>query len=78
MDRNVVLALDLTTECDVALDMAGALAHNDVAVALLDATGDGGLLCLETRARGPLSALVLGSTAGDVIRVLPVVGLTYG
>jgi len=50
-------------------DVTGeVLDSNDVSGAVLDATGDDGLLCLETRARGPLSALVLGSVAADVIR----------
>jgi len=44
------------------------LVSNDVAGAVLEATGDGDLLCLETRARGPLSAIVVGSVAGDVLR----------
>ncbi len=41
---------------------------NDVAAALLDAAGGDGLLCLETRARGPLAAIVLGSVAAGVLR----------
>lgn len=39
----------------------------DVAGAVLDAAGDD-LICLETHARGPISALVLGSVAADVLR----------
>jgi nucleotide-binding universal stress UspA family protein len=41
---------------------------NDVVGALLDTTGDDGVLCLETRARGPLSAMVLGSVASGILR----------
>jgi nucleotide-binding universal stress UspA family protein len=41
---------------------------NDVAGAVLDAAGDDSLLCLETHARGPLSGLLLGSVAGEVLR----------
>lgn len=41
---------------------------NDVAGAVLDAVAGDSLLCLETRARGPVSALVLGSVAADALR----------
>lgn len=41
---------------------------NDVPAALLDVAGADGLLCLETRARGPLSSIVLGSVAAGVLR----------
>lgn len=41
---------------------------DDVAGALLDAAGGDGLLCLQTHARGPLSAVVLGSVAAGVLR----------
>ena len=41
---------------------------NDVTGAVLDAAGGDGLLCLETHARGPLSGLLLGSVAGEVLR----------
>lgn len=41
---------------------------NETTTALLDAAGADGLLCLETRARGPLGAMVLGSVASDVLR----------
>src|SRR5581483_5251101 len=34
----------------------------------LDAAGPGGILCLETRARGPLTAVVFGSVAAEVLR----------
>lgn len=41
---------------------------NAVVPALLDAAAPGGLLCLETRARGPLAAIVLGSTASELLQ----------
>ena len=41
---------------------------NDVIPALLKVAGPDGLLCLETRARGPLGAIVVGSTASELLR----------
>jgi nucleotide-binding universal stress UspA family protein len=46
---------------------AEVIESNDVAVAVLEAAGDD-LVCLETHARGPISALVLGSVAAEVLR----------
>lgn len=41
---------------------------NDVAAALIDAAGPDSLLCLGTRAEGPITALVMGSVASAVLR----------
>jgi hypothetical protein len=41
---------------------------NDVAAALLDVAGPDSLLCLGTRAQGPIAALVMGSVASAVLR----------
>ena len=50
-------------------DVAGeVIDSDDVAGAVLGATGDRGLLCLDTHARGPVAAMILGSVAADVLR----------
>ena len=41
---------------------------HDVVSALLDTAGPDGLLCLETRARGPVAAGLLGSTASALLQ----------
>lgn len=46
---------------------AEVIDSDDVVGAVLDAAGDD-LVCLETHARGPISALVLGSVAAGVLR----------
>jgi nucleotide-binding universal stress UspA family protein len=44
---------------------------NDVVPALLERAGPDGLLCLETRAHGPLAAIVLGGTASELLQATP-------
>lgn len=57
----------LAKKANAASVATEVIESNDVAPALLGAAGVDGLLCLQTRAKGPLSALVLGSTASDVL-----------
>lgn len=42
---------------------------DDVVPALLEAAGSDGMLCMETRARGPLAAILLGSTASGLLQI---------
>ena len=53
------------------VDAAGVhtevIESNDVVPALLDAAGSNGLLCVETRAWGPIGAVLLGSTASRLL-----------
>src|SRR5581483_6594792 len=58
----------LAKEIDAPRVEVEAVASGDVVGALLDAAGPGGILCLETRARGPLTAVVFGSVAAEVLR----------
>jgi nucleotide-binding universal stress UspA family protein len=53
---------------DVEIDEIEA---NDVGQALVDAATDDDLICMETHGHGPIASMLLGSTAGEVLRRAP-------
>ena len=59
---------ELASQLDAPDVRTRVVESNHVAGALIDAAGSDGLICLETRAHGPLGAIVLGSVADDVLR----------
>lgn len=59
----------LTEKVEAPSVATAVIESNDVVPALLDAADDHGLLCLETRAHGPLAAIVLGSTASELVHM---------
>jgi nucleotide-binding universal stress UspA family protein len=69
---------DLAAGVDAPEVGSEVIESNDVVAALLEAAGSDGLLCVETRARGPIGAIVLGSTASklleDTLRPVLLVG----
>lgn len=67
-DQDELALARIAKEMDTPDVEVEAVVSNDVVAALLEATGPQGILCLETRARGPLAAIVLGSVAAEVLR----------
>ena len=58
----------LAAGIDVPQVPTQVIESNDVVPALLDAAGSDGLLCVETRARGPIGAIALGSVASRLLQ----------